>query len=195
MSRRSHHPRNVTYIITAALLIGGIGCKQTQQKPVDSQPAGIPAFTPSAPIKPPATQPAVTKPPATKPAATQPTATKPAATLPASTYDTKPPYPVKLYFRKAEDKQPGWLKIVELVNPKVPATAVGTFPKQNRFYVETNNVRQIRLHVSHLPLSRGRIILQIDEQGIEITRKKGRKYVTLQRRPTGEWVGVKKPKK
>ncbi|MHC4442568.1 MAG: hypothetical protein ACYTF1_01165 [Planctomycetota bacterium] len=195
MNRRSHHQQKVTYLITAALLIGATGCKQTQQKPVKSQPADTPAFTPSAVTIPPATQPTVIKPPATRPAATQPTATKPAATLPASTYDSKPPYPVKLYVRKAEDKQPGWLKIVELANPDIPAKAVGTFPKQNRFYVETNNVRQISLHVSHLPLSpRGRIILQIDNQGIEISRKKGRKYVTLERRPTGQWVGVKKSK-
>ena len=171
-----NYQKNLTYVIITVLLIGIAGCKQSQQIPVQSQPAVI-------------------KPLATQPATTQLVATKPAATLPASTYDSKPPYQVKLYVRKPEDKQPGWLKILELANSDVPATAEGTFPQQNRFYVDTNNVSQVSIDINHLPLApRKRIILQIDKQGIEIARKKGRKYVTLQQRPTGEWVVVKTPK-
>ncbi|UCD29566.1 MAG: hypothetical protein JSV03_03545 [Planctomycetota bacterium] len=181
MAKYAFNKQNVICIMATALLAVSAGCsKQGQQQPVKSQPAETPV---------------IIQPPATKPAATKPTATKPAATQPASTYDSKPPYPVKLHVRSPDDKQPGWLKIVELADPDTPATADGTFPEQNRFYVDTQNVKQIRIHVSHLPLAtRKRIILQIDKQGIEITRKKNRKFVILERRPTGEWVVVKTPK-
>ena len=182
MNKCTHYKPNVIWITMAALLVIVAGCsKQAPQKPVRSQPAEIPATLPAESI-----------PPATT---TQPAETQPAATQPASTYDPKPPYPVKLYVRTPDEKQPGWLKIIELANPDALATATGTFPEQNRFYVETNNVRQIRIHISHLPLApRKRTILQIDKQGIEITRKKHRKFVILERRPTGEWVVVNTPK-
>jgi hypothetical protein len=182
MAKYAFNKQNVICIMATALLAVSAGCsKQGQQQPVKSQPAETSAPSP-------------TKPVTTKPAATKPAATKP-ATMPASTYDSKPPYPVKLHVRSPDDKQPGWLKIIELANPDTLANADGKFPEQNRFYVETQNVKQIRIHVSHLPLApRKRIILQIDKQGIEITRKKNRKFVILERRPTGEWVVVKTPK-
>jgi len=174
--------------ITGVLVvIAAAGCpKRSPPKPTLSMPAQPPATIPA---EPPAAMPAT---PETVPAPPEPAATQPAASLPASTYDSKPPYPVELHVRSPEDKQPGWLKILELADDNSPATATGTFPQQNRIYVDTNNAHRIRIHIGHLPLAqRKRIILQIDGQGVEISRKLGREFLVLQRRPTGVWQVVK----
>lgn len=127
----------------------------------------------------PATQPKPVSP------ATQP-ATKPEPAEPVSTYDSKPPYPVSLFVRSPEEKQPGWLRIEELAEPNQRATAQGRFPEQNRIYVDTSNVSRIRIHVTHLPLRPNeRVILQIDGQGMVISRS--RTYTTLERSPAGVW--------
>ena len=108
-----------------------------------------------------------------KPIPSPPTSTRPAQTQPASTYDSKPPYPVKLYVRRPEAAQPGWLKILKLADDAQAATAAGAFPEKNRIYVDTHNVQQIQIRIGHLPLAeRKRIVLQIDGQGIEIARKR-----------------------
>ncbi|MBP7936615.1 MAG: hypothetical protein KA354_18390 [Phycisphaerae bacterium] len=109
------------------------------------------------------------------------------ASLPTSTYDSTPPYPVRLFVRSPEDEQPGWLKILSLIDPKTTATCSGQFAVKNQIEVTTDNVRQIRIHISHLPLAeRKRIILRIDDQAIELARK-NRDYVIVERRTTGEW--------
>jgi len=168
-------------VVIFALVIAGCS-KQTQQKPVASKPAETPA-----------TQSAESM-PASAPAPT-PIPAPPVTTRPASTYDPSPPYPVQLNVKSPDEKQPGWLRILEKDADDLLATANGRFPRQNRFSIDTNNVKQIRIHVSHLPLApRKRIILHIDQQGIEILRKKGRDFVTLERRPTGEWIVVKEAK-
>jgi len=172
----------LTVLLMAALLAG---CKQRpSQQPTKMRPAVPPASKPA----PSATAPARTQPatqPATQPS-TQP-ATQP-TTLPSSSYDSKPPYPVKLYVRSPEDKQPGWLKIMQLADADDLATCRGEFPERNRICIETDNVRILRLHIGHLPLAaRKRIVLRIDDQGIELAHKK-RAYVMLERLSTGEWV-------
>jgi len=182
----------LTVLLTAVLLAG---CKQRPpQQPTKTRPAVPPASKPA----PPASEPAQTQP--VTQLATQPTtqpATRPATpptTQPSSSYDSKPPYPVRLYVRSPEDKQPGWLKIMQLADADSLATCRGEFPERNRICIETDNVRILRLHISHLPLAaRKRIVLRIDDQGIELAHKK-RAYVILERRSTGEWV-VAKPRK
>lgn len=127
-------------------------------------------------------------PPPVTPADTQPAIRPPApASLPASTYDSSPPYPVRLFVRSPEDDQPGWLKILALRDAKSTASCSGRFPEKNHIEVQTSNVHQIRLHISHLPLAeKKRIILRIDDQAIELARK-NRDYVILERGRTGEW--------
>lgn len=123
----------------------------------------------------------------------EPPATEPAATAPAkpeSTYSSKPPYPVHLYVLDPAEEQPGWLRIEELINPNQMGELTGSFPERNKLYVDTVNVRRIRIHISHLPLAEGRrIALQLDRKGMELTRK-DREYVTLELRPTGAWESV-----
>jgi len=178
----------LTVLLMAVLLVG---CKQkTPQQPAKTRPAVPTASKPAPPASEPVrTQPATqpTTQPATRPA-TQPT------TQPGSSYISKPPYPVRLYVRSPADKQPGWLKIMQLADAGSPATCRGEFPERNRIHVETDNVHRLRLHISHLPLAaRKRIVLRIDDQGIELAHKR-RAYVMLERRSTGEWV-VAKPGK
>ena len=175
--------------LALSLVVCG-GCRdRARQEPLGSAPAETSAPQPAAtaPVTV-APLPARSAPAIKPPAATQPAArTQPAATLPASTYDSRPPYPVQLHVRSPADEQPGWLKIVELVDGDRPATASGTFPEKNRIVVDTGNVQQIRVHVGHLPLARKkRVVLQIDGQAMELSRQ--RDFTTLKRRPTGEWV-------
>lgn len=129
------------------------------------------------------------KPPTTRPADTQP-ASRPEPPQPVSTYDSRPPYPVALYVKSPKEEQPGWLRIEALAEEGKLATAQGRFPEQNRIYVNTGNVRRIRIHVGHLPLrANERVILQIDGQGMVISRT--RPFTTLELSPTGQWKVLK----
>ena len=174
--------RAVPWIALAICLCAVIGCpKRTEPKPVESQPAKTPAPRPAA-VPAPSSVPA----PSTAPTpATMPVATQPM--LPPSTYDSNPPYPVALHVRSPEDKQPGWLRILSLADEKQVAAATGLFPEQNRMAIDTQNVRRLRIHIGHLPLSpRKRIVLHIDDQGIELARK-DREFIVLERTPAGVW--------
>ena len=188
MIRRVGNRRSVVAGAVAAFLVATAGCsKQTEPKPLRSQPAPEAATQPAPPPARPAEAPAQDP----EPVATQPVATRPAQTQPASTYDAKPPYPVRLYVRRPEDEQPGWLRILKRVDEEQAATSTGTFPEKNRIYVDTQNVQQIRIHVGHLPLGeRKPIVLHIDEQVIQLSRKRG-DFRTLARTRTGIWKVVK----
>ena len=179
--------RTLNGVLAVAMALGCGACEKQRAQPI-AQPTSAPASTQK--LERTETKPA-TSAPATEPA-TQP-ATEPADALPASTFDTKPPYAVQLYVRKPEDKQPGWLKVLNLANENALATASGVFPEQNRLEVNTDNVRRLQIELGYLPLAeRKRVVLHIDKQGIEITQR-DRQFVTLERRPTGQWV-VEKPK-
>jgi hypothetical protein len=179
-------------VLTAA------GCRDTAKtQPVKTQPAERPeAIAPQSQVEQPEAPPKP-KPPASAPEQpAPPPETHPQPAHPVSTYSNKPPYPVSLFVRDPEnpsEEQPGWLRIEQLDEEKQLATATGKFPEQNRIYVETSNVRRIRIHVGHLPLAANeRIILQIDKQGMVLSRKEP--FVTLNRLPTGEWTTVKQKK-
>ncbi len=121
-------------------------------------------------------------------------ATRPVASRPESTYSSEPPYPVSLFVKDPAEEQPGWLRIDALVDDKQLGTATGTFPEQNRIYVDTGNVNRVRIHVGHLPLRPNeRVILQIDKQGMVLSRS--RPFTTLERLATGEWVVMKEKDK
>jgi hypothetical protein len=176
------------------ILLSALACnRQAQQQPgVESRPATTPSVVTPPPETAPTTRPPVTQP--TQPAPATAPATRPQEELPPSTFDTKPPYTVKLYVRKPEDKQPGWLKILALDQPHEVARAAGVFPEKNVIDVTTENIHRIQLELGYLPLAESkRVVLHIDRQGIEITRR-DRRFITLQRRPTGEWIVEPPPK-
>jgi len=52
------------------------------------------------------------------------------ATQPASTYEAASPYRVQLFVNSPEERQPGWLRIVEFEREHKPATAAGVFPSR-----------------------------------------------------------------
>jgi len=165
----------------AVVFLAAPGCpkQKKQTAPVQPQISDVETAAP-APVKP--------SPPATQPA-TQPAATQPVTTRPASKYNSKPPYPVELYVSAPDEKQPGWIRIMELTDDKTLATSKGTFPEQNRIYINTDNVQRIRIHIKHLPMNRKkRTILRIDEQPMVLSTKKQREYVYLRRLSIGEWV-------
>lgn len=192
-------PTRLRLITGRALLIWAlvlpalaVNCNERQDTgPVKTQPAE----QPSPPL--PETQTGAKEPVAPSPAtvpetlpATRPAETRPEQAQPVSTYESRPPYPVSLFVKDPSEKQPGWLRIEELASESQLATAHGRFPEQNRIYVDTGNVRRIRIHVGHLPLRpKERVILQIDGQGMVISRD--RPFTTLQLSPTGEWSIVK----
>lgn len=163
------------------------GCNRRPAQPaVESRPSEetSPAATdtrPAAPTTRP--QPANESAPASRP-----------VTRPASVFDTEPPYTVELSVNAIEDEQPGWLRILAFEREGGPAHVRGTFPRQNRIEVKTENVRRLQIEVGYLPLAQGRrISLHIDEQGIELVRRE-RRFVTLERRPTGLWIIEPEPK-
>jgi hypothetical protein len=183
--------RTVLLTMAATAALAGAGCPK-QSPPGEGPevvvvtPATKPSVQASAPVEPPAPQ--------SRPAATRPAETRPAVSQPASTYDPRPPYTVRLYVRNPEDRQPGWLKILELDDREQAATALGAFPEQNEIDVTTGNVRKIQVQIGFLPLApRKRTFLRIDKQGIEITTK-GREFVVLERSPAGAWKAVPQKK-
>lgn len=176
---RSATRQTLWMMMAGAAILAALACNrrtQPHQAP-ESRPAGGPA-TATAPGEPSATEPATQ---ATRPA------TRPREGLPVSTFDTHPPYTVQLYVRKPEDPQPGWLRVLALQDQEAVARARGVFPRQNIIEVQTENIQQIRVELGYLPLAEGRrVVLRIDDQGIEITQR-DRRFITLERRPTGRW--------
>jgi len=176
------HIQNVAVWMGCLLAACVVGCSENAPKTVTTTKEAPVVQLPAPPV------------PEEKPKIAEAPASKPAPELPASTYDSKPPYPVELHVSSPKDEQPGWLKILTLDKEEQPAAAKGQFPEQNKFVVDTQNVQRIQLHISHLPLASGkRIILRIDNQGIQIVRN-NRDFVTLLRKPTGEWVTEPPPK-
>lgn len=171
---------------TAAIclaLVLMLGCNRKSgetKKPSATQPALATATSPAA-------APVATRPATTTTASAPATASAPVPAKPASTYDSAPPYTVRLYVEHPQDPQPGWLKIVELTDRDTLATCTGEFPERNRIFIDTENVRKLRLHIGHLPLAAGqRTILHIDEQSMQLTTR-NRRYIHFERRDTGEW--------
>lgn len=187
------HPFRYRWALAALVAAGcaailGAGCtnksEERRPSPDDGTSAPKPEVATSRPmVESPATRPATQ--PASRPA-TQ-AASRPVDDLPPSTFSTEPPYTVQLHVRKPEDKQPGWLKVLEFLDKEQTASAGGSFPEHNRIEVATVNVARLQIELGYLPLAeRRRVVLHIDEQGIEITQR-DRKIVTLRRSSTGKW--------
>lgn len=155
-------------------LVSGAGCPKESPNKKSPEPKGL-----ALPVEQPLAQ--------TRPVATAPAESRPVASQPVSTYDSNPPYRVKLYVSNPSDKQPGWLRILKLNDENQTATAEGFFPGQNDVNVTTGNVQQIEVHINFLPLApRKRTFLRVDGQVIEIVTR-DRPYVVLERSPAGVW--------
>ncbi len=183
-TRRLHGPW------LAALCIAAASCSKSAQNSPPKEPTV--RERPTAQTAPAHTRPAQTRP--TQPQAARPHApepeTRPSDALPPSRYDSKPPYPVELHVRDPREEQPGWLRILKLDDPDLPAGLQGKFPEQNLMIVDTQNVKRIDIHIGHLPLAPGRrIILRIDGNGMELRRGKGQ-FITLERTATGAWTRI-----
>lgn len=167
--------------IAVALVSGG--CRETP-KPSAETPTTTPKTEPAARPEVPSPAPETNiPPPASQPAATQ--AVKPERPKPK--YEDVPPYRVVITVGSPDDPQAGWLHIDSQMNDKQEATVYGQFPEANKMDVDTNNVADMTLDLSMLPIRpRQRIILRIDKQGIELSQKH-RGKIQLNRGATGKW--------
>jgi hypothetical protein len=184
MSRRSS--AGWLGVLLAAGALAWMGCRETP-KPPPELPATMPKTAPAAPpeaesVAPPLTQP--TAPVASRPAAAE----VPRPKLPKPQYEDVPPYRVVITVGSPDDPQAGWLHIESLADDKREAAVNGLFPEANRIRVDTNNVAELSLDLSMLPIRpKRRIILSIDNEGIELSqRHKGK--IRLSRSPTGHWT-------
>ncbi|MCL2330574.1 MAG: hypothetical protein FWC56_04665 [Phycisphaerae bacterium] len=199
---------SIVMVAAAAMIVFAVGCKEATTRPdgAQSQPSELPApvvldLSTSKPAnESEAGSEAETKSAESKPSADGKTATsQPEKTAapqpkPKSTFVDKSPYPVMLFVNSPDEEQPGWVKIEKLAEENQLAKLYGRFPMQNRIYVDTTNVRRIRIHIDQLPLDPNeRLVLQIDKQGMVISSRKD-PTVTLERLATGEWT-VSKPTK
>jgi len=113
--------------------------------------------------------------PGTRPAVETPTSS-PAETQPA----TKP----------AEPEIPAYFKIVERLDPGKTVRFQSHIESGNRLVIQTRNVRRLRIDRDDLPLAGDkRVILQLDDQGIEWTASSP--VVEFERSLTGVWQPIK----
>ena len=121
------------------------------------------------------------EPPATKP---DPGASAPTATTSAPVGEAEPD---RIVVRIPGARQQGWLAIDAPADPEKEAFAEARLVSPNRLVVRTRNVERLRLELGQLKgRSPGRLILHIDDQGIEITGVRGMS-ISLIRSKTGAW--------
>ena len=90
-----------------------------------------------------------------------------------------------------EPRTPRYLEIVEPVHPDRDSKIRATIVSPTKLELETDNIKRLRITREGLPLARDRsIVLRIDGQGIEWTRK----YlaVELERSSAGVWEVVRR---
>lgn len=130
---------------------------------------------------------------AAEPSRPSPQTTQAPATAPASTQPDKSDEPNKLVVTVSspEDPQPGWLVIEQLEKADTPATAVGIIAGPRKLIVETDNVKRIKILLAKagLPINKS-VVLRIDNQGIEITGRRG-PVAVFERSLQGVWSGAK----
>jgi hypothetical protein len=72
------------------------------------------------------------------------------------------------------ERQNGWLVIEAFEKPNQPAKAVGEVVKPRKLIVTTDNVKVINIILPKAGMPSGkRVVLRIDNQGIEITGRHG----------------------
>lgn len=166
--------RLVRQLALAALVLSALaGCRQQEQPPPHAAQPPLPATQPSATREAPSTQP--TSRPQTQPA-TQP---------------SPPPRSFRVTSLGVKADQP--LSILDKTDIQQPARILASLESDHRLVIETTNVGFLRLDMLKLPREQtGRLILQIDGQGLEITGRAA-KIVYLQRNSVGNWTFTKAP--
>ena len=77
--------------------------------------------------------------------------------------------------------------ILAKFDPQKPARVAATLQSDTLMISDTQNVQALRLDLLTLPRDQGgRLVLHIDDQGIEITGKKNQ-IIYLRRSSIGEW--------
>lgn len=158
--------------VAVVTLVGAMGCREA--KP----PAPAPQSQPEVIIQPAPQSMPVTEVPATKPAAeSQPVG-------PPRYEDMSDAGPIKKAPTTQSDKP---LTILSKFDGMRRGRLSATLDSETLMTMATDNVRALRLDLLKLPRKgSGRLILQIDGQGIEVTGKNNQ-IIYLQRSAIGEW--------
>jgi hypothetical protein len=105
---------------------------------------------------------------------------------------TDPAQPIDMDVpEEPQPEMPPYVEIVEQIKPAEPTFVNAEIVSPTKLVIETDNVRVLRITREGVPLARNRsIVLRIDDQGIEWTRK----YIAveLERSPAGEWTVVRR---
>ncbi len=106
--------------------------------------------------------------------------------------DQASPHRVVVMVRDPAEPQRGWLIIEEMVKSGGPASAIGTIAGPRKLVVVTKNVKALRIELpkAGMPSDR-RVVLRIDNQGIEITGRRG-PTARFQRSKQGAWSARRK---
>lgn len=125
----------------------------------------------------PASQPKVSHAETSDPPTARPVpATVPVDTRPPTTtqFGIAAPGQVVIFITDPNDPQTGWLRIETIEKSGEPASATGTVVKPRKLIITTKNVGRIRIDLPKAGMpSNKRVLLQIDDQGIEITGRRG----------------------
>jgi hypothetical protein len=171
-------------LLTILAMIPWVGAA-CRPEPERVRPVTTATSAPGAPtqddMRPP---PSTTSHPATQPA-TQPT-TKPATQQANQAADAPPPEMP----RKPKRPPITWTKLVDVFDKAADADIVSTWEGGNKLVVDTTNVEQLIIDFRELPREARRNgppwNLLIDQQGIEITGRRGPFYI-FQRNRNGAW--------
>lgn len=150
-----------------------------------------PSVAPTAPASQPKTA-HVTTQEAPKPDDTE--SAKPAKAPVPTTTQTTVITPGRIVVTVTDPNQPqrGWLVIEEIAKPGRTATAIGRIAGPRKLLVTTKNVKIIRIELPKAGLPGNRsVVLRIDDQGIEITGRRG-PTARFERSLQGVWSAKRK---
>ncbi len=124
----------------------------------------------------------------------EPATATPTETAPTAPATTQPDDPNQLVVTVSSPKDPqrGWLVIEAFEKADKPATAIGQVVGPRKVLVTTDNVKRIKILLARagLPTNRS-VILRIDNQGIEITGRRG-PIAAFERSLQGVWSPAKR---
>ena len=135
------------------------------------------------------TAPADSEPVTSAPTDSDRTTSKPPATSqPGSEEDA---FKFVISLKGPEDRQVDWLQVERWADGADSGYVRGEWIEANKMKIETMNAERIRLRLGRLPISPGgRIIVNLDDKGIEISRSL-LPTVRMERSATGRWTVVK----
>ncbi|MEE8169808.1 MAG: hypothetical protein V3T70_04605 [Phycisphaerae bacterium] len=130
---------------------------------------------------------------ATRPAAPTAASAAPTTSEPAARESTAAPAqnpPTRILPRRPKRPAITWTKFIEAFDAEADADIVSRWTGGKRLEVHTENVRKLLIDFRELPRGapkRGSWNLQIDEQGIEVTGRRG-PLLELTRLENGSWT-------